>query len=1135
MQGSERITGLKKRIKKTLLRERLLLFTAGLLGSAAGIVIIWVMLSIFAGVIILPVWSKVILLAISSLSVLYQFWKLAFSRLMSGSPELTALKLEQKFPGLKGRLIAALQFSAMDEKMTAGYSGDLMLATLLQAEEKSTGLNFNEIVSAYPFWHNLRNMGLTVVLALALLFVFPGLFSYSYEVYSKPTELVAPPLGFTLVPYPGVITAVKYRDISFGAILKGDHYPDKAAIYYRFTDGNWQKTDMALPKPRHFGPSQGDSLIIATTVKQAKRPLDYYVRVGRITTDIAHIDVVDRPRVTGIKVSLFYPEYTGLTPSVVDENDGNIAAVVGTRANIRIETNLPSAKAEMIFDDSSRAPFEINGLTAEQSLRIEKNRNYVIHLLDKQGEVNPDPIEYNITAVPDEYPVIEVLRPGQDMNLNDNMTVPFLLRISDDYGFSSLVLKYNLVHQGEKGDDKVAVLHFSDKIKTQGEINFNWDVESLGLEPSDYIQYHFELADNDRITGPKVTVSRSYIARLPSLDEIIAQTDREQNENIDQAEDYLKAQKDLADRLQKISRKLEQEQSSGSNSKVAWQHQKEMEEVAQNQENLENKIQESAKKMNEMVNRMEENRTSSREVLEKLAEIQKLYEEVATPEMREARLKLMEALKNMDPKQIQEALKNFQMSQEELMQRLDRTIALLKKIKIENKVNALTEMAREIADKQDKMNKSTSGSKKEQLPNLAPEEKKVREQLDDLKKQTAELRQMLKETDYNKAQDADKFCKAVEQSDANSNMDNMTQNLSQKEQDQAMDQGQKALSKLLSMLDQMQQGQASMCKGGDNEMLAKMRQQIDDINYLANGQKDIIDRTGNINIQSEVLRDLAAQQQTLRESVTGLAREIQEMGKESPFVAAELNNLVNSAMGNMDLSVNRLSDRRGLESRNFQQEALYNLNRAAVRMLDALEKQSSCNKGGQCDKPTQKLNSLCEKQNMLNQQTQSQCNNPKDVSPSNKEAMVRLAAEQDAIRKSLSDLEREFGNSREVLGRLDAISDEMKKIVDELSSGEAGEPTLERQLQVYSRMLDASKTLQRKDFTDQRKAEVGKDITRNSPPALTGEQEQGGANMEDKLRQFMNENYPSEYEQHIKAYFKALIENSGGTGPTPQQ
>jgi len=82
-------------------------------------------------------------------------------------------------------------------------------------------------------------------------------------------------------------------------------------------------------------------------------------------------------------------------------------------------------------------------------------------------------------------------------------------------------------------------------------------------------------------------------------------------------------------------------------------------------------------------------------------------------------------------------------------------------------------------------------------------------------------------------------------------------------------------------------------------------------------------------------------------------------------------------------------------------------------------------------------------------------------------------------------------------------------------------------------MLDAARTMQRKDFTEQRKAETGKDILRNSPPALSGDQLQGGLKVEDKLRQFLDESYPPEYEQHIKAYFKALLEKTESAPATP--
>jgi hypothetical protein len=1128
MNYLERIADLRGRIKKALFRERALFLTVGFMGLLAALTAIIIILSLLAGVFILPVWVKIGLLVLSALALLYLFWHMAFKQLLSGNLETTALKLEKKFPDLKGRLIAALQFSHISDGKSIGFSDDLILATLAQAEEKARPLNFNEIIPVYPVWRGLRNLSLSILTALLLLVLFPGLFSFSYEVYSRPSEVVTPPLGYTLTPYPGDTTAIKYRDIDIGAVLQGDKLPEKAAIYFRFQDGSWQKTDIDLKRLTYYPSSRGDSALVITTIKQARRPLDYYVKAGKITTSTAHIEVVDRPRVTGIKLSMFYPEYTSLAPTVVDENDGNISAVLGTRVTIRIETNLPVVNAAMRFDDSSSSPFELNGQTGEQSLRVDKDRRYVIHLIDNQGEENPDPIEYNIAAIPDEYPIIDVVRPGGDMNLGEDMLVPLLLRISDDYGFSSLVLKYSHISSGEKGEEKVAVLHFSDKIKTEGEVSFNWDLEPMGLEPSDYILYHFELADNDRISGPKVTVSRQYIARLPSLEEIISQTEQEQGENIDRAEDALKSQKELTERLQNVIKKIEQDRSQ-PNQKPDWQNQKELQDIADKDAQTAEKLKDAAQKMEEMIKKMEENRLTSREILEKLNEIKKLFEEVATPEMKEARLKLMEALKNMNPSELEKALKDFQMTREDMMQRLERTIALLKKMKIEQKVNAMTEMAKELAAEQEKMNQNTDQSEKENLPNLSPEEKKVRDKLDNLKNQAKELRQMLKETPYRKAKEADQFCQAVENNDADQNMDKMSDELSKKQKEPALSEGKTALSKLTSLVSKMEEGQSGMCQGGSGDIAGKMREAIDDINYLGDQEESLIDKAKDMTNESEVLRDLAAQQQVLKESVSGFNGRIIEMGKESPFIAAEFFNLIQDVMTNLGAAVDKFSERRGYEAQNFQKEALYNLNRTAVRMLDALEKESKCNKGGSCNKPTQKLSAMSEQQKQINQQTQSQCQNPGGMG--DKESLRRLAAEQEGLRKSLAELQKEFGNSKEVLGRLDAIGNDMKKVVDQLDNGQVGEETLERQLKVYSRMLDAARTMQRKDYTEQRRAESGKDILRNSPPSLSGDQLQGGVNIDDKLRQFLNEKYPQEYEEHIKAYFKAMIEKTDNVAP----
>jgi len=1126
MRGEQEFRNLEKRIAGTLFRQRLILFVGGILSFIAAVLAAAIVLSLLAGITILPVWAKIVLLVAPALALVVILWRLVFSRWFSGSTESMALRIEKKFPDLKGRLIAALQFGRM--KDTSGLSEYLMKATLTQAEKEAAGLDFNRVISHYALWRNIRLALVAVVVAVVLLAVFPGLFSYSYQVYSHPTELIAPPLGYRLANFPGDnITAVKYRDIDIGGILTGGNFPDEADIYFRFADGVWQKTGVDLNGQSRVAAQPGDSMTFVTTLKQVRRSFEFYVRAGRITTPVATVEVVDRPRVVGIKQSLFYPKYTGLSPVVVDENEGSLSAVVGTRINMQIETNVAVDVAEMVYADSSRSRFEINGLMAEQSFTVDEDRRYTIHLVDKLGEKNPDPIEYYITAVPDEYPVIDVVRPGMDINLTEEMIIPLLLRIYDDYGFSSLVLKYRVVSERGEGEENVAVLHFSDRIKTEGEINFNWDVEPLELMPSNYIRYYFEVADNDMISGPKVTRSREYIARLPSLEEIIAQTEAEHGQNIRKAEDFLRSHQELSERLKKIARKMEQERTK-ADQKLSWTHQKELEEILSKEEKIAEKIEETARDMDELIRKMEENRVAGREMLEKLQEIQKLFEEVATPEMKEARLKMLEALKNMDPKKLEEALKDYQMTHEDVMKRLDRTIALLKKMKIEQKVNAMTEMARELVEKQEQVNENTSEAEKEGLPDLKASEEKVKEGLESLKSEAQKLREMLQETKYSKNKEAEEFCSAVEKNEAGESMDQMMDAMAAKMKEQAMEQGQEATSKLLQMLDKMQEGQASMCQGGGGEMAAKLRNAIDDINYLSDQQEELIDRSQMMRGKSEVLRDIAASQKIHQESVKALMRRIDDLGKESPFIAAEMSNIIRSAMIKIDNAISHLSERRGREAVGDQSEALYQLNRAALRMLDALENQRNCDKGGNCNKPTMKLNSLCDRQKQLNEQTQSQCQKPGQQNPGSS-VMRRLAAEQGAIRKSLQELQEEFGSSREILGRLDAIADDMKDVSEVLESGPVGQETLDRQLKIYSRMLDATRTMQRKDFTDQRKAAIGEDIIRNSPPALTGNQVQGGLDAEDRLRRFLDEDYPEEYEQQIKAYFKALIERIDGT------
>ena len=260
-----------------------------------------------------------------------------------------------------------------------------------------------------------------------------------------------------------------------------------------------------------------------------------------------------------------------------------------------IETNLPVKQAELVFSDSIPTPLKVAGKKVETSLLVEKSHSYHIRLVDHLGEQNPDPIEYYITAIPDEYPSIDVLRPGYDVNLNDEMILPLKVRIYDDFGFSSLVLKYSVVSHGRQSEEHVAVLHFSDRIKTEGDVEFNWDMEQLNLYPGDYVLYYFEVADNDKISGPKITLSRKYLARLPSLDEIIAEAEADGTQRIERTEELYRQGKDLSDRLKNVARKIKAQ--SKQTRQAEWQSRKELEAIVDKNSELVDKVEKMAEQM----------------------------------------------------------------------------------------------------------------------------------------------------------------------------------------------------------------------------------------------------------------------------------------------------------------------------------------------------------------------------------------------------------------------------------------------------------------------------------------------------------------------------------------------------------
>lgn len=1114
----EELRQLEKKLRGAMRKKRAVLFAAGavaLISTGLGMILL---LSSVAALFIIPVPVKMGLLALSLGLVIYALYRYLLMPLKTERGIIdAALRVEKNHPDLKGRLVAALQFRHYDISKT-NFSKALIDMTGRQAVKMTSEIDFNEIVSGYPLWTKLRSGAIVAGLAVVIGLLVPGIFSKAIEVYSQPTRLVAPPPGFSLVVTPGNGERVKYSDVQIGGAMIGGGFEDQVEIYYRFAEGRWQSEKQSLYKRERFAAEQGDSLPFAITLKQVRRSFDYYIVAGDIKSETYAIDIVERPRVTNLKLTVTYPSYSRLEPLTLEENNGSFAALVGSRAHLEIGANREIDEGYLILNDSSRVKLDFSGDRGSADLSINEDFSYHIRILDRQGEQNPDPIEYMVTAVPDEYPAINVVYPGFDLNLNEDMMIPFNLYIYDDFGFSSLVLKYQVVSGGRKGAENVAVINFSDKIETEGEVTFNWDLDPFNLLPSDYVLYHFEIADNDRISGPKITSTRVYAARLPSIDEIVMQTETDQEGRVFKAEEILREQRDMAEKLRQLAQQMK------AADKLDWQQQKDLENILDQQEMTAEKLEEMAQKMEESIEKMESNNLLSEQIMQKMMELQKLFNEVATQEMKDAMKKLAEALKEMSQEEIEKAMDEFQMSQEEMLKRLERSVELLKRMQIEQKMAAMMKMVEEALLEQNRVNVDTEESlDEESSPRLSQREQQLQKQMEALKKEAEKLQELLEESTFKESEEHQRFADAVEENQAPADMKQMEQALEKMEQNPALEHGQDASQKLHSLLGEMQQLMTDISSSQGQQLANEIRKAIDDTNYLSQKQEEVHGQCSGNNYNLPQVGEAAAQQAILKEAVEGLISRINEISRQSPFMAAEIRNYLEQSMKNMAGACDKLGQGNKRGSTGAQRDAIYNLNRAAIKLLDGLENQKQCNKGGACNKPGQKMQAMCQKQSQINQETKGQCPNPGDkMSAGQREALKRLAGEQGTVRKSLQELQAEFGDRREILGRLDALAEEAKQLEEMLTEGQVGDDLLDRQLRIYSRMLDVQKSLNRRDFSRERRAVSAEDILRVSPGALEDDGRRTAESLQDRLNRYLQEGYPRQYEQQIKAYFKAI-------------
>lgn len=1073
---------------------------------------------------------------------------IARSTIWSPRPERLALAVESKYPELKNRLIAALQLAGKARTNPEHYSLELVDLTIRQATQMSDAMNFAEALDRSRMKRSARWAGVGFGAVLLLTVLFPGLAKKSWDAYSRPLADYSAPIPYTLTVIPGSVEAVKFDDFRITARLEGESLPRTISIFHRSEGGQWRSLGDIQPVVASSNVSSGAGLNreFQHVLPQVKRDFEYYVVAGEITSETYTVSAVDRPRVNSLRLEVFPPSYTGLQPMILDANDGTVTAPVGSKINIRVESNRDLAEAALAFSDGQKLSMEVKGQVASAEITVRDNRAYHLAMVDAAGRSNPNPIEYTITAVPDREPSVEIALPGHNVDLSENMAVDLKIVARDDYGFSGMTLKTKWISEGrERAARDIAI----PESRIQGERlekAYFFDLAGWGLMPEDFVEYYVEVKDNDGVNGAKTAISKTFTVRLPSLDEMMAEFEEEREADMGALDQLLGSERELSKQLETLRRELATEQE------LSWDDQKKAKDVAARAEQLEKELDRIAESMQQQVTDAQEKKLASVEMIQKMMEAQKLFEEVATPEMREAQKRMQEALEKMDPEALKKAMQDMQFSQEEMIKRLDRTIEYLKKLQAEQKVDAFVRRMEELAAQEEALNKQATEAPKEKQPDLAPPQDRVKERFDQLAQDMAAAEETLKEAKIADPQKTSEFAQAAENSPAPQQMQDASQQMQAQDKKGSEQKSGEAAASMKQLVAKMKEFQSQMASKQQEQMAKELRQALDKTMYLSEEQEKVYNETSQLDPNSLSLREMAAKQEALRAATEQVAHELMEMAKQSTSVSGETSQKLGKTMESMTQSSQCLSDRRGPNAGNSQKDAIFGLNQVSQDLTNSLEKNSQCNNPNpsqcnnpnpnaqpnpMCKNPGDKMGGLSQKQGRLNQQMPGQegQQGQGNMSEGERELLSRLKGEQEAIKKGVDDLNSEIGKDQQ-LGRLDKLAEEMQKVIEDMEKGQLTEETRERQKRIYTRMLDFQHALQKQDFKDERQAQQPEGTYgRTSPGNLPDAAGMTDEEYERLLTRYQEEGYPKEYEETIKAYFRALAESRSSAGGTPEK
>ncbi len=476
--------------------------------------------------------------ALATILLLGVVLAVAVALLSYRKPLDVARRVEQCFPGLNQRLLSALAPQAATADDRVGY---LQSQLLREMRRHATIYDWRTIVPTWRLW-STRCLGVIALLTAGWLIL---------QLTQMPLPSVATQAVVSQVPTPPALVHLEPGDteIERGSHLVviahfGDTVPPQATLIVHPPNAE----PVLVPMVRLL-----DDPVWTATANSIRDDVAYRVRFGKQQSEEYQVRVFDFPDLARADAVVRYPEYTGLGEQPFPDTR-RVTAVEGSQVSWTLHVNKPLESAVLESDDGDSVALTVDPadpLLYHQTVTLQEDRHWKVHLQDSAGRSNPTEYALQLTAIPNRPAELKLLA-ARDMRVSPLEELLLAASVEDDFG----VHRYGITYTRPGQPMQEHLLGRDAPASEPQSLKHVLDFENLEAQPDDLVAYYFWAEDFDAQGQPRRSFSDQFFAEVRHFDEIFRQGQAPADTSSSSSQQSPSEGEEAAERLVELQRQI---------------------------------------------------------------------------------------------------------------------------------------------------------------------------------------------------------------------------------------------------------------------------------------------------------------------------------------------------------------------------------------------------------------------------------------------------------------------------------------------------------------------------------------------------------------------------------------------------